>query len=167
MAFTSRPRAEQVSGQLIVRRVKELNPVEGQDELFSAWRYHAVFTTSPLPMLQAETTHRGHAIIEQVIADLKGSALAHLPSGKFAANAAWLVCAAMAFNLTRAAGALASLFHAKATTATIRNQLIGVPARIARSARRTVLHLPRDWPWASAWTGMFNAATGPPRLPTR
>lgn len=164
-AFRSRPRREQVPGRLIVRRVKELNPVEGQDELFQAWRYHAVFTTSPLPMLQAETTHRQHAIIEQVIADLKGSAMAHLPSGVFTANAAWLVCAAMAFNLTRATGALASLFHAKATTATIRTQLIGIPARIARSARRTVLHLPQHWPWASEWTGLFSA-TGPPRHTT-
>ena len=71
-------------------------------------------------MLQAEADHRRHAIIEQVIADLKNGPLAHLPSGKFNANGAWLVLAAMAFNLTRAAGALASLFHARATTATIR-----------------------------------------------
>ena len=79
-----------------------------------------MFTNSPAPMLAAETAHRGHAIVEQVIADLKNGPLAHLPSGNFWANSAWLVCAAMAFNLTRAAGALASAFHAKATTGTIR-----------------------------------------------
>jgi hypothetical protein len=38
----------------------------------------------------------------------------------------------MALNLTRAAGALASLFHARATTATIRRQLINIPARPLR-----------------------------------
>ena len=130
---------------------------------FAAWRYHAAFTDSPLPMLDAETAHRGHAIIEQVIADLKNSALAHLPSGKFTANAAWLVLAAVAFNLTRAAGATASAFHARATTATIRRQLITVPARLARSGRRLTLHLPTDWPWQTPWQALFTAAsTGPP-----
>jgi Transposase DDE domain group 1 len=134
----------------------------GQGELFAAWRYHAVFTDSPQPTLQAETTHRQHAVIEQVHADLKAGPLAHLPSGSFAANSAWLVLAAIAFNLTRAAGALASAFHAKATTGTIRTQLIKVPTRIARSARRLRLHLPRDWPWERAWTQLFDATCGPP-----
>jgi hypothetical protein len=113
-------------------------------------------------MLQAETTHRGHAIVEQVIADLKSGALAHFPSGEFAANSAWLVLAAIAFNLTRAAGAIASVFHAKANTATIRRQLIAVPARLATSARRLALHLPKDWPWWDSWQGLFNATCGPP-----
>src|SRR5437867_2027987 len=57
----------------------------------------------PAADLDAEAAHRGHAIIEQVIADLKNSAIAHLPSGAFAENGAWLVCAAIAFNLTRGA----------------------------------------------------------------
>ena len=110
--------------------------------MFPVWRHHAVFTDSPLPMLTAEADHRRHAIIEQVIADLKNGPLAHLPSGSFAANSAWLVLAAMAFNLTRAVGALAGRFHAKAVTATIRAQLITVAARITRSARRATLRLP-------------------------
>ena len=112
----SPPAAEQaVTARLIVRRVERLPPAgTDQPDLFAAYRHHAVFTDSPLPMLQAETDHRGHAIIEQVIADLKNGPLAHLPSGSFAANAAWLVLAAIAFNLTRAAGALASVFHATA-----------------------------------------------------
>jgi len=81
------------------------------------------------------------------------------------ANAAWLVLAAIAFNLTRATGALASRFHARATTATIRAQLIAVPARIARSARRLRLHLPQRWPWEHAWQAMQPPPTGhpPPR----
>src|SRR4051812_27382249 len=100
-AFTSRRKAEQVTARLIVRRVRRLNPVSvpaGQSELFAAYRHHAVFTDSPLPMLAAETGHRGHAIVEQVIADLKGGPLAHMPSGRFAANSAWTVLAAIAFN---------------------------------------------------------------------
>ena len=164
-AFTSRRKADHISGRLIVRRVKRLGPKsvpQGQGELFAQYRHHGVFTDSSLTMLQAETDHRDHAIIEQVNADLKASALAHLPSGSFAANSAWLVLAAIAFNLTRAAGALASVFHTKATTATIRRQLIAVPARLANSARRLVMHLPKDWPWQDGWDGLFNAACGPP-----
>ena len=88
------------------------------------WRYHAVFVTSDFEMLQAESQHRGHAIIEQVIADAAASALAHLSSGSFPANAAWAVLWAIAHNLTRAAGALASAFHARAT---IRAHLINIP----------------------------------------
>ena len=160
-AFTSRPKTQHVHARLIVRRVKDMNP-HNQSELFTAYRYHAVFTNSPLPMLAAEKAHRAHAIIEQVIADLKNGPLAHLPSGHFWANSAWLVCATIAFNLTRTAGALASTFHAKATTGTIRAQLITVPGRLARSARRLTLHLPTDWPWQKAWEQMATAANSPP-----
>ena len=149
-----------MSARLIVRRVPDLNPAH-QSELFTAYRYPAVFTDNPLPMLQADTAHRGHAIVEHVIADLKNGPLAHLPSGHFWANSAWLVCAAMAFNRTRAAGTLASAFHARATTGTIRAQLINGPARIARSARRLTLHLPAAWPWEHHWQRLV-AGTGPP-----
>ncbi|MEX5297015.1 IS1380 family transposase [Kocuria sp. CPCC 205268] len=160
-AFTSRRKAEHVTARLIVRRVKRLNPAGapvGQDELLTAYRHHAVFTDSSLGMLEAEASHRDHAIVEQVIADLKNGPLAHLPSGVFTANAAWLVCAAMAFNLTRAAGVIASKRHARARTATIRAQLIQVPARIANHARKWRLHLPTAWPWQSAWESLFDRA---------
>jgi hypothetical protein len=140
-AFSSRAKVDRVGARLIVRRVPDLNPAH-QSELFTVYRYHAVFTNSPLPMLAAESAHRAHAIVEQVIADLKGGPLAHLPSGHFWANSAWLVCAAMAFNLTRTAGTLASAFHARARARTIRAQLITVPARLSRSARKLTLHLP-------------------------
>ena len=159
-AFTSRPKNQHVYGRLIVRRVKRLNPdaaQAGQDELFTTWRHHAVFVTSRYEMLQAEAQHRDHAIVEQVIADAAASALAHMPSGSFNANAAWTVLWAIAHNLTRAAGTLASTFHARATTATIRAHLINVPARTARRARRLTLHLPQNWPWQAAWTGLHTA----------
>jgi hypothetical protein len=117
-AFTSRRKADHISARLIVRRVRRLNPKTvpaGQGELFSAYRHHAVFTDSPLTMLEAEKTHRARAIVEQVIADFKGGALAHMPSSQFAANGAWLVLAAIVFNLTRATGTIASVFHVKAS----------------------------------------------------
>src|SRR5664280_82372 len=82
-AFTSRRKADHISARLIVRRVRRLNPKsvpDGQGELFPDYRHHGVFTDSPLTMLQAEKTHRAHAIVEQAIADLKSGAFAHLPS---------------------------------------------------------------------------------------
>jgi hypothetical protein len=164
VAFASQPKTRQVVGRLIVRRVRRLHlrTAAGQDELFTVWRHHAVFVTSGLEMLQAEAAHRDHAIVEQVIADAAGSALAHLPSGIFTANAAWTVLWAIAHNLTRAAGVLAGGRHARATTATIRAHLINVPARIARSARRLTLHLPERWPWQVGWENLHAAIHGPP-----
>ena len=150
----------EVTARLIVRRVKRLNPKQDtrQDELFSIWRHHAVLTDSPFVLVQAETQHRGHAVIEQVNADLIAGPLAHLPSGDFGANAAWLACAAIAHNLQRAAGTLAGPSHAKARGATIRRQLINVAARIAHRARIIHLHLPELWPWQHAWNRLFAAA---------
>jgi len=165
-AFASRGKAQQVTARLIVRRVRDANPdhvtKNAQGELFPVWRHHAVFTDSPRPMLQAEADHRRHAIIEQVIADLKNGPLTHLPSGSFTANSAWLVLAAMAFNLTRGVAALAGTRLAKATTGTVRRTLIDVPARIATTARTITLHLPTGWRWQIGWTNLFTRACGPP-----
>jgi hypothetical protein len=159
-AFTSRGKGRAVTARLIVRRVKLLPPAgNAQPALVEGHRHHAVFTNTTLTMLQAETCHRGHAIVEHVMADLKAGPLAHLPSGNFGANAAWLTVAAIAHNLTRAAGCLASLFHASARPATIRDQLINVPARIATSARRITLHLPTDWRWEHPWQSVMTAIT--------
>ena len=169
VAFATQKRAEQVPGRLVVRRIPDFNAeahrAAGQDTLFDLWRFHAFFTTAApdaLDTVAADKTHRGHAIIEQVHADLKNSALAHLPSGVFTANAAWLVLAVIAFNLTRAAGSLAAPELARATTATVRRKLVAVPARVATSARRVTLHLPRNWPWETAWTRLITRVTDPP-----
>jgi hypothetical protein len=163
-AFTSK-KGHAVTARLIVRRVRDLNKqaTAGQDELFTVWRYHAVFTDSPFELLQAEGQHRDHAIVEQVFADVTDGPLAHLPSeGSFAANAAWLACAAIACNLLRAAGALASLTYAKARGATLRRDLINVAARTARHGRGHItLHLPEGWHREHRWLTLL-AACGPP-----
>jgi Transposase DDE domain group 1 len=168
-AFAAQKKADRVPGRLVVRRIPDFNAEKnraaGQGTLFDVWRFHAFFTTADpglLDSVAADKTHRGHAVIEQVHADLKSSALAHLPSGVFTANAAWLVLAVMAFNLTRAAASLTGPALAKATTATIRRKLIGVPARVATSARRITLHLPRSWPWETAWITLFDRVSDPP-----
>ena len=182
-AFAAQQKAHHVPGRLVVRRIPDANAdrnkAAGQGTLFDVCRFHAFFTTTDpavLDTVTADQTHRHHAIIEQVHADLKSSALAHLPSGKFTANAAWLVLAVIAFNLTRAAATLTEgdthrsttgRRLAKASTATIRRTLIQVPARVASSARRVTVHLPRHWPWEHAWTQLFRHACRPPPATAR
>jgi hypothetical protein len=158
-AFASTKRA--VTARLIVRRVRDRAQTA---ELFPAWRFHPFFTNSIEATTDADITHRGHAIIETVFADLIDGPLAHLPSGRFAANSAWAICAAITHNLLRAAGTLASDRHAVARGATLRRHLVTVPARLAQPQRRPTLHLPAHWPWARQWTNLHNAvhATGPP-----
>ncbi len=165
-AFTSHRKADHVTARLIVRRVTRLNPhtAKTQGELLPGYRYHPLFTNTTLPMVDAEAAHRDHAIIEAVIADLKDGPLAHAPSGKFTANAAWLALAAIAFNLTRAAARLASETLGKARTATVRRTLIQVAGRIANQARRWRLHLPARWPWQHELDTLYTAALGPPAL---
>jgi hypothetical protein len=163
-AFTSK-KGQAITARLIVRRVKDLNRAagEGQDELFTIWRHHAVFTDSPFVLLQAEEQHRDHAQAEQVFADWADGPLAHLPSGSFPANAAWLALAAISHNLLRAAGSLASLACAKARGATLRRDLIDVAARTARHGHGHItLHLPEGWHRQTEWMNLLEAACGPP-----
>lgn len=164
VAFTGRRKAEHVSCRLVVRRVKRLQPLAGDDteqgELFAAYRHHAFITNSTLGMVEADQRHRDHAVIEQVIAELKDGPLAHLPSGKYAANAAWVASAVIAFNIARATAVAANL--AKTRWSSLRTKIINIPARIATTGRRLVLHLPTHWPWAERWESLHAVATGPP-----
>lgn len=146
----------EITARLIVRRVRDRNH---PDELFPVWRYHPFFTNNTEPVTDADITHRQHAIIESVFADLIDGPLAHLPSGIFAANAAWAVLAAITHNLLRATGTLTDHAHAVARGATLRRHLVNVPARIARPQGIPTLHLPAHWPrdqqWKDLWDNIF------------
>ena len=146
-----------VTARLIVRRVKD---ARYPDTLFPVWRYHPFFTDSAEPVADADITHRRHAIIETVFADLIDGPLAHMPSGHFGANSAWALCAAIAHNLLRATGTLAGAQHAVARGATLRRKIVNIPARLARPQRRPVLHLPTHWPWADAWLRLWRNIIG-------
>ena len=135
----------ETTARLVVRRVR---PTPGSqlamDVVFS---YHAILTDRDGPLLAVEADHRRHAIVEHTICDLKHHAgLAHLPSGRFAANAAWLSLVGIAYNLARWTASAADL--GRITTKTLRLTVIAVPARLVRSGRRSRLRLPTDWPWA-------------------
>jgi hypothetical protein len=163
-AFAGTPEA--ITARLVVRRVKDANHL---DALFPVWRHHPFFTNTDLPTDQADITHRQHAIIETVFADLIDGPLAHMPSGKFGANSAWVLCAAIAHNLLRAAGVLAGGTHAVARGATLRRKIVTIPARLARPQRRAILHLPSHWPWTDHWLTLWRNTIGhsPPQPATR
>jgi len=136
--------------RLVVRRV-HLHAQEGQEELFAYWRHFAFLTNRTEDMHIVDAEHRDHAEVELAIRDLKDQALAHFPSGSFAANAAWTVIACLAHNLQRWVGQLGLEGETWRTARTIRRWLIALPGRLTRTARRTTLHLPARWPWRDAF----------------
>ena len=146
--FRSEPDAAPV--RLIVRRVK---PTPGsQLALFAIYSYHAFITGREGETLELEAGHRRHAEIENAIRDLKyGAGLNHLPSGRFAANAARLAIQTMAHNLARWTARI-GLGEQVVTTKTLRRRFFSLAGRLTRSARRLTLHLPRRWPWEAQFT---------------
>jgi hypothetical protein len=148
---------DRITARLIVRRVKD---ARYPDALFPVWRYHPFFTDSAEPTTDADITHRRHAVVETVFADLIDGPLAHMPSGRFGANSAWVLCAAIAHNLLRACGVLAGDRYGHARGATLRRRVVTVAARFARPQRRPVLHLPSHWPWARPWPRLWRNTIG-------
>jgi len=135
--------------RLIVRRVR---PTPGsQLALDVVFDHHAILTDRHGDLLELEADHRCHAVIELAIRDLKAGGLAHVPSGKFAANAAWLGLAVLAHNLGRWTLAAAGDGWQDATTETLRTKLVSMPARLVHSARRLKLRAPTNWPWRAAF----------------
>jgi len=140
--------------RLIVRRTRLLG---AQAELFPEWRHFAFLTNRTEDIALVEAEHRDHAVVEQVIADLKDQALAHFPSGHYSANGAWTVLAALAHNLLR----WTQLLGLPATTVraarTLRRRLLGIPGRLTSHARGWTLHLPVRWPWHGDYIRALNA----------
>ena len=136
--------------RLIVRRVK---PTPGsQLALFATYSYHGFITDRDGELLELEADHRRHAEIENAIRDLKyGVGLNHMPSGRFAANGAWLAVQTMAHNLARWTTRL-GLGERIATTKTLWRRFFSLDGRLTRSARRLTLHLPQHWPWETQFT---------------
>ena len=131
--------------RLIVRRTRL---VGHQAALWPDWRHHAFVTNRVGTAVVLDADHRNHAVIELAIRDLKeGAGWNHSPSGKFLANAAWIVIGALAHNLLRWVSALGLDHRGPVVAKTLRRRLITIPGRITRSARRDQLHLPRRWPW--------------------
>ena len=147
--------AETVYGgrRLIVRRTRLIG---AQAELFPDWRHFALITNRTHDIAIVEAEHRDHAVVEQVIADLKDQALAHFPSGDYDANAAWTVLAALAHNLLRWAQLLGLPDTTIRAARTLRRRLIQIPGRLTTHARGYTLHLPARWPWQGDYLNALN-----------
>jgi hypothetical protein len=130
--------------RLIVRRVRTL---DAQGELPPSWEHYPFVTNRDDPLEEVEAEHRQHAVVELTIRDLKDQPLAHFPSGKFFANAAWSVIACLAHNLLRWTGVIGLPGQTVRTARTFRRRLLSLPGRLTTSARRFTLHLPARWPW--------------------
>ena len=139
---------------MIVRRVRLLDTK--QQALFPNWDHHAFITNRTGPTGIEDLHHRAHAVVELAIRDLKDNGLAHCPSGRFNANAAWLSLAVLAHNLTRWTIQIGTAHAGPITGDTIRRTLIATPGRLSHSARRYTLHLPTRWPWADTFTTILD-----------
>ena len=130
--------------RLIVRRTRLVGK---QADLFPNWQYFAFATNRTEPLLLVEAEHREHAVVELAIRDLKDQALAHFPSGQFAANSAWTVIAALAHNLGRWTSQIGLPHDSTRTAATRRRRLFRIPGRLTRTAGQWTLRMPARWPW--------------------
>ncbi len=139
--------------RLIVRRTRLLGP---QAELWPDWRHFCLITNRTDELVTVEAEHREHAVVEQVIADLKDQALAHFPSGHFHANGAWTVLAALAHNLLRWTQQLGLPDTTVRAARTLRRRLLELPGRLTTHARGWTLHLPARWPWHSDYLNALN-----------
>jgi hypothetical protein len=134
--------------RLVVRRVRTL---DRQGELLPSWELFPFATNRTDALAIVEAEHRQHAVVELAIRDLKDQALAHFPSGKFTANAAWTVIACLAHNLLRWTSVLGLPGQTIRAARTVRRRLLALPGRLTRTARRWTLHLPVRWPWQRAF----------------
>jgi len=149
--------------RLIVRRVRPLGS-DAQGKLFETWQHHALISnrTDALNLIEAE--HREHAVVELAIRDVKDQALAHFPSGDFAANAAWTVIACLAHDLLRWTELLGLPASTPRRARTHRRRLLDLPGRLTRHARTTTLHLPARWPWQTDYITALTAIRALPAL---
>ena len=148
--------AETVYGarRLIVRRTRLTGAK--QAELWPDWRHFCFLTNRTEDLALVEAEHRDHAVVEQVISDLKDQALAHFPSGEFNANGAWTVLAALAHNLLRWTQLLGLPDTTIRAARTLRRRLLQIPGRLTSHARGWILHLPVRWPWHGDYIAALN-----------
>jgi hypothetical protein len=144
--------------RLIVRRTRLRD--HHQLKLWPDWRHFAFLTDLDGDAVTIDAFHRQHAVVELDIRDLKeGSGLAHVPSGNFSANSAWLQCAVLAHNLIRWSATLGAPAsdHEPVVARTFRRRLIDMPGRLVNHAGTLVLRAPRNWPWRDWFTGRLIA----------
>ena len=139
--------------RLIIRRTRLLG---AQAELWPDWRHFAFIRDRDADIALVEAEHREHAVVEQVIADLKDQALAHFPSGHYGANGAWTALGALAHNLLRWTQLLGLPDTTVRAAGALRPRLLAIPGRLTRHARGWTLHLPARGPWHGDYISALN-----------
>jgi hypothetical protein len=164
--YLVRTRARRRAVRLVVRRTRITDPAAPQ--LFATWDYHAFITSLEGDEITIDAYHRRHANVELAIRDLKeGAGMQHCPSGRFAANGAWLACAVLAHNTIRWFARLGGL-HPKDQTltvaATIRHRFLTLPGRLVNHSGTPTLRLPTLWPWAPGFNRALTQIRNLPQL---
>jgi hypothetical protein len=151
--------------RLIVRRTRLIGR---QATLWPQWRHFAFLTDLEGHAVDVDAFHREHARVELAIRDLKeGAGLEHVPSGHFFANAAWLVCAALAHDLIRWTAVLGEITATEHFTVarTVRTRLFSVPGRLVSRSGVPTLRTPLEWPWAEPFLRALDLLRGLPPVP--
>ena len=152
--------------RMVVRRTRL---VGRQATLWPEWRHFAFLTDQKGTAVEADAFHRAHATVELAIKDLKeGAGLEHVPSGHFNANAAWLVCAALAHDLIRWSAMLGELVAEDhlVVARTLRTRFLSVPGRLVNLSGKPTLRGPLEWPWAKEFTRALDLLRALPPVPT-
>ncbi len=139
--------------RLIVRRTRLVGP---RAELWPDWRQFCFITNRDEDIVLVAAEHRDHAVVEQIISDLKDQALAHFPSGRCNANGAWTVLGVLAHNMLRRTQPLGLPGTTVRAARTLRRRLLGIPGRPTRHARGWTLHLPARWPGHGDYISALN-----------
>ena len=151
--------------RLIVRRTRL---VGRQATLWPEWRHFAFLTDQEGTAVDVDAFHRAHATVELAIKDLKeGAGMEHVPSGNFNANAAWLVCAALAHNLIRWSATLGEITPEDhlVVARTVRTRFLSIPGRLVRPGGKPILRAPLEWPWAEAFSRALDRLRALPPVP--
>lgn len=152
--------------RLVVRRTRL---VGSQATLWPQWRHFAFLTDLEGDAVDVDAFHRAHANVELAIRDLKeGAGLEHVPSGHFFANAAWLICAALAHDLIRWTAMLGDITpgHQRTVARTVRVRFFSVPGRLVSRSGVPTMRTPAQWPWAEPFLRALTLLRALPPVPT-
>jgi hypothetical protein len=137
--------------RLIVRRTRLVGP---QASLWPNWRHFAFLSDLEASAVELDAFHRRHAVVELCIDDWKeGAGMEHCPSGDFSANAAWMCCAVLAYNLIPWSAHLGGLVEEDTLVVarTLRVRHFSVPARVVNRSGTPTRRGPTQWPWARSF----------------
>lgn len=151
--------------RLIVRRTRIVGRAQ---QLWPNWRHFGFITDLGGSAIDLDAFHRNHATVELAIRDLKeGAGLCHVPSGDFSANAAWLICAALAHNLIRWTSMLGEITQVGqlVVARTVRTSIFSVPGRLVSRSGRPTLRAPLEWPWAKVFERAIALLRSLPPIP--